>query len=147
MNQGYNENMKKIFIDGLKNYLESHLNEKDKKVYQAVESSIDFLESMPKLDQKEAKEYQEIILNIVGADVIRRIVDNITTSSIQWEGQFCGGEGAEVVYALRNDDTLAKSILEELEKAGQKGRKYYQRRLPENPSKDYYFIQRLTGDT
>ena len=27
-----------------------------------------------------------------------------------------GGEGAEVVYALRNDDTLAKSILEELEK-------------------------------
>lgn len=83
MNQGYNENMKKIFIDGLKNYLESHLNEKDKKVYQAVESSIDFLESMPKLDQKEAKEYQEIILNIVGADVIRRIVDNITTSSIQ----------------------------------------------------------------
>ena len=58
-----------------------------------------------------------------------------------------GGEGAEVVYALRNDDTLAKSILEELEKAGQKGRKYYQRRLPENPSKDYYFIQRLTGDT
>ncbi len=60
---------------------------------------------------------------------------------------YCGGEGAEVVYALRNDDTLAKSILEELEKAGQKGRKYYQRRLPENPSKDYYFIQRLTGDT
>lgn len=48
---------------------------------------------------------------------------------------------------MRNDDTLAKSILEELEKAGQKGRKYYQRRLPENPSKDYYFIQRLTGDT
>lgn len=31
-----------------------------------------------------------------------------------------GGEGAEVVYALRNDDTLAKSILEELEKAGQR---------------------------
>lgn len=83
MNQGYNENMKKIFIDGLKNYLESHLNEKDKKVYQAVESSIDFLESMSKLDQKETKEYQEIIQNIVGADVIRRIVDNITTSSIQ----------------------------------------------------------------
>ena len=75
--------MKKIFIDGLKNYLESHLNEKDKKVYQAVESSIDFLESMSKLDQKETKEYQEIIQNIVGADVIRRIVDNITTSSIQ----------------------------------------------------------------
>lgn len=26
-------------------------------------------------------------------------------------------------------------------------RKYYQRRLPEDPSKDYYFIQRLTGKT
>lgn len=25
-------------------------------------------------------------------------------------------------------------------------RKYYQRRLPENPMKDYYYIQRLTGD-
>ena len=25
-------------------------------------------------------------------------------------------------------------------------RKYYQRRLPENPMKDYYNIQRLTGD-
>ena len=26
-------------------------------------------------------------------------------------------------------------------------RKYYQRRLPGDPSKDYYFIQRLTGKT
>lgn len=26
-------------------------------------------------------------------------------------------------------------------------RKYYQRRLPTDPSKDYYFIQRLTGNT
>ena len=55
-----------------------------------------------------------------------------------------GGEGAEVVYALRNDDTLAKSILENIGNAGQKTRKYYQRRLPENSSKDYYYILRLT---
>lgn len=58
-----------------------------------------------------------------------------------------GGEGAEVVYALRNNDTLAKTILDELEKSGQKVRKYYQRRLPSNSSKDYYFIHRNTGNT
>ena len=58
-----------------------------------------------------------------------------------------GGEGAEVVYALRNEETLAKSILDEIGNAGQKKRSYYQKRLPEDPSKDYYFIQRLTGNT
>ena len=58
-----------------------------------------------------------------------------------------GGEGAEVVYSLRNDGTLAKMVLDEIGNAGQTKRKYYQRRLPEDPSKDYYFIQRLTGNT
>ena len=32
----------------------------------------------------------------------------------------------------------------ELEKAGQNVRKYYQRRLPSNPAKDYYYILRDT---
>lgn len=58
-----------------------------------------------------------------------------------------GGEGAEVIYALRNDGTLANNILNELEKAGQIKRKSYQRRLPSNPTKDYYFIHRNTGNT
>lgn len=58
-----------------------------------------------------------------------------------------GGEGAEVVYALRNSDALAKTILDSIGEEGQIMRKYYQRRLPENPSKDYYFIHRLTGNT
>jgi len=58
-----------------------------------------------------------------------------------------GAEGAEVIYALRNDDTLAKNILQALENAGQKVRKYYQRRLPSDTSKDYYFIHRNTGRT
>ena len=58
-----------------------------------------------------------------------------------------GGEGAEVVYALRNSDALAKGILEAIGSEGQQMRKYYQRRLPSDPSKDYYFIQRLTGKT
>ena len=55
-----------------------------------------------------------------------------------------GGEGAEVIYALRNSDKLASSILNELEKSGQVVRKYYQRRLPSNSSKDYYYIIRNT---
>ena len=55
-----------------------------------------------------------------------------------------GGEGAEVIYALRNRDTLAAKIINELEKSGQVVRKYYQQRLPSNPNKDYYFMLRDT---
>lgn len=57
-----------------------------------------------------------------------------------------GGEGAEVIYALRNRDTLAKRILENIGATGQTTRKYYQRRLPSDTSKDYYFIHRNTGN-
>lgn len=57
-----------------------------------------------------------------------------------------GGEGAEVVYALRNSSDLARMITEEIGKEGQIIRKYYQRRLPEDPMRDYYYIQRLTGN-
>ncbi len=55
-----------------------------------------------------------------------------------------GGDGAEVIYALRNDDTFSAKIAKELETAGQNVRKYYQRRLPSNPAKDYYYIMRDT---
>jgi len=58
-----------------------------------------------------------------------------------------GGDGAEVIYALRNKDTLSNLILSELEKEGQNVRKAYQRRLPSNTAKDYYFMQRDTGNT
>ena len=58
-----------------------------------------------------------------------------------------GGDGAEVIYALRNNDNLANIILKNIEAAGQNVRKVYQRRLPSNPSKDYYFIHRNTGKT
>jgi len=57
-----------------------------------------------------------------------------------------GGEGAEVVYALRNTPTLANMILNNIGEAGQVKRKIYQRRLPENPNKDYYYIIRDTGN-
>ncbi len=55
-----------------------------------------------------------------------------------------GGEGAEVIYALRNDDKLASNIINELSEKGQKIRKYYQRRLPSDTSKDYYYMLRNT---
>ena len=58
-----------------------------------------------------------------------------------------GGEGAEVIYALRNNSDLANDILDELGNAGLTKRKVFQRRLPSNPSKDYYFIHRETGNT
>ena len=49
-----------------------------------------------------------------------------------------GGEGAEVIYALRNNDTLSKMIIDNLAKAGEPVRKIYQRRLPSDETKDYY---------
>lgn len=54
------------------------------------------------------------------------------------------GDGAEIIYALRNNDTFARKIANEFENAGQNVRKYYQRRLPSNPAKDYYYIMRDT---
>lgn len=57
-----------------------------------------------------------------------------------------GGKGAEVIYALRNKDTLAKNILNNIGATGQETRKYFQRRLPSDTSKDYYFIHRNTGN-
>ena len=56
-------------------------------------------------------------------------------------------DGAEVIYALRNNDVLANLILEEIEKAGQNIRYSFQRKLPRDQSKDYYFIHRNTGVT
>lgn len=58
-----------------------------------------------------------------------------------------GGEGAEIVYALRSEPTLASMSLKNIGEAGQSTRQIYQRRLPEDPSKDYYYILRETGNT
>lgn len=58
-----------------------------------------------------------------------------------------GGNGAEVIYALRNDEKLSAKILNELAKEGQTIRKYYQKRSSSNPNKDYYFMLRDTPNT
>ncbi len=55
-----------------------------------------------------------------------------------------GGDGAEIIYALRNTSALSQKIAQELTRSGQNVRKYYQRRLPSNPAKDYYYILRDT---
>ena len=57
-----------------------------------------------------------------------------------------GGEGAEIVYALRNTPQLSSMALDNITKSGQKARGIYQRVLPENPSKDYYYILRESGN-
>ena len=55
------------------------------------------------------------------------------------------GEGAEIVYSLNNNNILPELILNNIKAKGQKVRKTYQRRLPENPNKDYYYILRETN--
>ena len=70
----------------------------------------------------------------IGSDVI--LVSNHINAG--------GGDGAEIIYALRNSDTLSSKIANEFIKSGQNVRKYYQRRLPSNSSKDYYYMLRET---
>ncbi len=55
-----------------------------------------------------------------------------------------GGDGAEVIYALRNSDRLSRLISDNISATGQNVRKYYQRRLPSNPNLDYYYMLRET---
>jgi len=79
------------------------------------------------------------ILNAYGNDPDVIVISNHINAG--------GGDGAEVIYALRNNNTLANKILTSLQAAGQNARKAYQRRLPSDTSKDYYFIHRDTGVT
>lgn len=81
-------------------------------------------------------------------DRINTIRPNITSSDdivISNHLNAGGGDGAEIVYALRNDDTLSKMILDNIEETGQNIRKWYQRKLPSDPNKDYYYIIRNTS--
>lgn len=55
-----------------------------------------------------------------------------------------GGDGAEIIYALRNSEELSSIIAGELLKTPQNFRSFYQKRLPSNLSKDFYSIMRET---
>ena len=54
---------------------------------------------------------------------------------------------SKIKEMMANDEFFIYDYLDELEKAGLPTRTAYQRRLPNNPSKDYYFIHRETGST
>ena len=89
---------------------------------------------------------EDVTLN--PTDRINAIKPNITSSNdivISNHLNAGGGDGAEIVYALRNNDTLSKKILDNIEETGQNIRKWYQRKLPSNPNKDYYYIIRNTS--
>lgn len=79
------------------------------------------------------------ILNAFGKDSDVIVISNHINAG--------GGSGAEVIYALRNNEKLSSNILSELAKEGQTIRKYYQKRGTSNPNKDYYFIHRETPNT
>ena len=70
-----------------------------------------------------------------GNDVI--VISNALTST---------GENAEIIYALRNSNTLAKTLENELTKAGLNVEKYYQRRLPADTAKDYNTLIKDTAN-
>mgnify|MGYP004620971965 FL=1 len=70
-----------------------------------------------------------------GNDVI--VISNALTST---------GENAEIIYALRNSNTLAKILENELTKAGLNVEKYYQRRLPADTAKDYNTLIKDTAN-
>ncbi len=55
--------------------------------------------------------------------------------------------GVEIIYALRNNSELADSIADEMRAKGIDVSKVYQRRLPSDTAKDYYFIHRDTLNT
>lgn len=58
-----------------------------------------------------------------------------------------GGEGAEFIYALRNNDKFSRILAKNFEDIGREVRKYYQRRYPSDLDQDYYFIHRDTKNT
>ena len=70
-----------------------------------------------------------------GNDVI--VISNALTT---------GGDGTEIVYALRNSNALSQKIANEIEKTGMEVGKFYQRRLPSDTSKDYNQLIRDTAN-
>ena len=84
------------------------------------------------------------------ADRVKRIMslynNNPNTLIVSNHINAGGAEGVEIVYSINSDSTLANMLLDNIGEAGQIKRKAYQRRLPENPNKDYYYIIREIGN-
>jgi N-acetylmuramoyl-L-alanine amidase len=56
-----------------------------------------------------------------------------------------GGRGSEVIYSIYATPALPRFIADELAAEGMPNRRIYTRTLPNDPSKDYYFMHRETG--
>ncbi len=56
-----------------------------------------------------------------------------------------GGRGSEVIYSIYASAALPRAIKDELEAEGMPNRRIFTRTLPNDPSKDYYFMHRDTG--
>ncbi|MFY0545141.1 N-acetylmuramoyl-L-alanine amidase family protein [Brevibacillus sp. H7] len=56
-----------------------------------------------------------------------------------------GGRGSEVIYSIYASAALPRKISEALEAEGMPNRRIFTRTLPNDPSKDYYFMHRDTG--
>ena len=121
--------------------IEKDLNLEISKEMYNIFNSLGIPVYITRLDDKtlSPEERVKLVLNAFGNDSKVIVISNHINAG--------GGDGAEIIYALRNNNTLADYVAEELVAAGQNYRKSYQRRLPSDSSKDYYFMHRDTGKT
>ena len=82
-------------------------------------------------------------LNLINK-LVKPNEENILISTTVAEGE---SSGAEIIYALRDEDDLASQISNELEINGLNVLKYYQLRNPNDTSKDFYAIIREPENT
>ncbi len=125
----YGDNLEKDYTLLISRYMYDRFNELGVPVYLTRDSDIT-LEPTDRVNE---------ILSFFGNDPNVVVISNHLNAG--------KGLGAEVIYALRNSSELAQSVLNNIGDTGQNTRKIYQRRLPSNPLKDYYYILRDTGKT
>nr|WP_246202620.1 N-acetylmuramoyl-L-alanine amidase [Virgibacillus doumboii] len=56
-----------------------------------------------------------------------------------------GGDGGEIIHSIYGGKGMAEQIADELRNAGQNIRRVFTRTLPNNTSRDFYFMNRNTG--
>ncbi|MCZ0701785.1 N-acetylmuramoyl-L-alanine amidase [Natronobacillus azotifigens] len=57
-----------------------------------------------------------------------------------------GGDGAEFIHSITNDGKHAEMLARHLKNAGQPVRRIFTRSLPNNSQRDFYFMNRETGN-
>ncbi|WP_175631864.1 N-acetylmuramoyl-L-alanine amidase family protein [Virgibacillus siamensis] len=56
-----------------------------------------------------------------------------------------GGDGAEIIHSIYGDIDMAEKMAEAIREAGQNVRRVFTRKLPTNPKRDFYYMNRNTG--